>query len=228
MGTVRSDARLAADCRAELDWDPALDARHLVIGVSHGVVTLGGWVCCWPDGQAALRAVARLRGVRGVVAGMAVRLPETARQPDAAIAERARQLLAWRHRPLAEAVQVVVADGRVTLTGEVDWQAEKLDAERSVGALAGVTEIENAIQVRPRPLADDPRAGIRRALDRRVGLEGSSISITTVGHTVLLTGRVHAYEHRDTAERVAWSAPGVTAVEVHIKVGSDVRPETGA
>lgn len=225
---MTDDARIAADCRAELDWDPALDAGAVAVTVARGVVTLDGRVAGWPERAAAARAVGRLRGVRGVVSRLAVHLSDAGRPSDDEIARRVHALLGWRHRPLADVVQVSVADGRVTLTGMVDRQADRIAAERLVGGLDGVTAVENAVALRPGPASDDVRRDIRRALRRQAALQAATISVTTVGHTVVLTGRAHALADRDAAERTAWAAPGVTAVEVHIEVGSDSPPGTGA
>jgi osmotically-inducible protein OsmY len=43
--------------------------------------------------------------------------------------------------------------------------------------------------------------------------------VTIEGDTVILTGRVRSWVEKREAERVAWSAPGVVAVDNRIVVG---------
>jgi osmotically-inducible protein OsmY len=51
-----------------------------------------------------------------------------------------------------------------------------------------------------------------------IGVAVRSITVTAVGSRVILTGTVRSWAERQEAERVSWSAPGVTQVENRIKV----------
>jgi osmotically-inducible protein OsmY len=53
-------------------------------------------------------------------------------------------------------------------------------------------------------------------LQRSAELEALGISVETDGGKVMLRGKVRAWYERDLAERAAWSAPDVTAVEDHL------------
>jgi osmotically-inducible protein OsmY len=213
------DDKLKADVLEELAWDPKLDATNIQVAVGKGIVTLMGHVTSFTEKYAAEGATSRIRGVRGIVQKIEVRLSENKKHPDEEIAGRAIAMLRWDADVSADQVQVKVERGYVTLSGEVDWNYKKMEIERVIRQLPGVTGIRNAIAIRPGLEANDVRDRIRKALERDAAVEASSISVTTVGSTVVLTGKVHGYAERDAAKRAAWSAPGVTSVEDHITVG---------
>ena len=56
------------------------------------------------------------------------------------------------------------------------------------------------------------------ALIRSAETDADAITIEVQGDLIVLTGAVGSWLERQEAERVAWSAPGVTAVDNHITV----------
>ena len=215
---MTNDDKLKADVLEELAWDPTVDATHVGVSVNKGIVTLMGHVGTFPQKYAAELAVRRVRGVRAIAQEIEVHLPEHKKHADDEIAERALKILAWDAEVPSDRVQVKVERGYVTLTGEVDWNHEKVEIERLIRKLSGVTGLRNAIAVKPRVSPSDVRQRIRQALERDAAVEASAISVATVGSKVVLTGIAHGYAERDAIERAAWSAPGVTGVEDHITV----------
>ncbi|HUA56883.1 MAG TPA: BON domain-containing protein [Candidatus Sulfotelmatobacter sp.] len=215
---MTNNDKLKADVLEELAWDPTVDATHVGVSVNKGIVTLMGHVGTFPQKYAAELAVRRVRGVRAIAQEIEVHLPEHKKHADDEIAERALKILAWDAEVPSDRVQVKVERGYVTLTGEVDWNHEKIEIERLIRKLSGVTGLRNAIVVKPRVSPSDVRQRIRQALERDAAVEASAISVATVGSKVVLTGIAHGYAERDAIERAAWSAPGVTGVEDHITV----------
>jgi osmotically-inducible protein OsmY len=59
-------------------------------------------------------------------------------------------------------------------------------------------------------------ACIEQGLVRTAETDAVQITVTTEGNKVILTGAVRSWAERREAERVAWSAPGVTAVDNRI------------
>jgi len=179
-----------------------------------------GHVSSFAEKYAAEQAVRRVRGVRAIAQEIEVHLPHHRKRADDEIAERVLSILQWTNTVPVDRLQVKVERGYVTLTGDVDWNYQKADAERAVRQLSGVTGIRNALVINAQVTAADVRQRVRRAIERDAALDAASIGVTTVGTTVVLTGKVRAWSERDAAERAAWSAPGVTKVEDHITIGT--------
>lgn len=90
-------------------------------------------------------AVRRVRGVRAIATEIEVRYPSDKKTADDEIARRALDILAWDATVPRNAVKITVHDGRVTLSGDVNWQFEWRAAEDQVRKLTGVNAIINNI-----------------------------------------------------------------------------------
>jgi osmotically-inducible protein OsmY len=80
--------------------------------------------------------------------------------------------------------------------------------------------VVNNIEVRP-PVGPSPEQlthQIAEALVRTAETDAQQVSVEVQGDKVILRGTVCSWGEREEAERVAWSAPGVTTVENHITV----------
>jgi osmotically-inducible protein OsmY len=213
-----SDKWLRQSIVDELDFDPSVSGAHIGVAVEEGVVTLTGHVGSYAEKIAAERAVQRIKGVRGIAEEIKVRYPSDKKMADDQIAKRALDILAWDTTIPKDKIQVKVQDGWVTLSGDVDWNFQKTDAQRSVRRLSGVVGISNAINVKPRVAADDVKGRIEKALKRSAELDANSIRVTAAGGKVTLEGNVKAWYERDLAEKTAWAVPGVTFVEDRIQI----------
>jgi osmotically-inducible protein OsmY len=115
-------------------------------------------------------------------------------------------------------VKVKVQNGWVTLAGHVDWQYQRAAAESSVRKLSGVVGVSNLIEIRNRVKAADVKKRIEEALKRNASLEANAIRVSVQDNKVTLEGTVHAWSERTAAERAAWSAPGVSAVDDRLRM----------
>ena len=147
-----------------------------------------------------------------------MRLPSDTKRADDEIAARAVDILKWQVGFPADRISVKVEKGIVTLTGDVDWQYQKNNAEQVVHKLSGVINVVNQIRVAAPARASDIREKIQKALQRSAEVEASGINVQTEGGRVILSGKVRAWYERDIAERAAWSAPGVTEVQDHLTI----------
>jgi osmotically-inducible protein OsmY len=213
------DDELRAAVVEELEWEPSVDAAHVGVACRDGVVTLTGHVDSYAEKTAAERAARRVRGVRAIALDIAVRLPSEKKTADDEIAARALKILEWDVAVPSERLQVEVEDGVVALSGTLDWQYQKAEAEADIRKLTGVKGVVNAIVVAPRVRAGDVRSEIGRAFRRTAELDAAGVTVAVENGRVTLGGRVNTWQERDTAERAAWSAPGVIAVEDHIVIG---------
>ena len=213
-----SDLELRQDVLDELEFEPSVNAAHIGVAANRGVVTLTGFVTSYAEKAAAERAARRVKGVKAIAEEIEVRLPSDTKRADDEIAARAVDILKWHGGLPAERLTVKVEKGIVTLTGEVDWQYQKADAEHVVHKLSGVIDVVNQIRVAAPVYASDIKEKIQKALRRSAEVEASRITVETDGGKVILSGKVRAWYERDIAERAAWSAPGVTEVQDHLTI----------
>jgi osmotically-inducible protein OsmY len=157
--------------------------------------------------------------VKAVVNEIEVRLPTADERTDADIAAAAVRALEWDAGVPIDKLDVTVSKGWITLRGEVEWQHQKEDAERVVRRLTGVKGVTNLIIVKPRVTPLELREKIEQALIRNAMTDAQRITVEVQGSKVILKGTVRTWAERAEAERVAWSAPGVIAVENRITVG---------
>jgi len=203
---------------AELKWEPSVSPNEIGVVVKDGVVTLTGWVDAYTKRWAAEDAAHRVRGVKAVANDIAVRLPTGDQRTDPDIAEAAIRALHWDAFVPADRIQVTVSKGWVTLKGEVDWQFQKQDAERAIRRLTGVKGVTNFITVKARPTPAELKKRIEDALIRTAQSDAHRITVDVQGEKVLLKGTVHSWAEKQEAERQAWAAPGVLAVENRITI----------
>jgi osmotically-inducible protein OsmY len=119
---------------------------------------------------------------------------------------------------IPQGVQAIVHKGYITLTGSVNWLFQKRHAARAVRHVRGVRGVFNHIVVTPSVTVSDVRHRIVKALHEDANLDGRHITAHVSGSTVTLTGNVSNWLQRDTAERAAAAAPGVSHVDNQIAV----------
>lgn len=213
------DRELRQNIIAELDFDPSINSAHIGVAVDKGIVTLTGHVASYAEKLAAEAAARRVRGVRGIAADIAVRHPSDKKTADDEIARRVADILNWSIHVPANAIQITVEDGWVTLAGMVDWQYQRIGAADAVQGLSGVAGVTNDIVIRPQSQPADTQSRIMNALDRLAAVDRRQLRVTLHGDgRVSLHGSVHSWYERDAAEQAVWSIPGVTAVDNRLAI----------
>lgn len=199
----------------QLEWEPEVDASAIGVAAKTGTVTLTGFIGDYSGKLAAERAAKRVRGVRAVANDIEVRLKLGRTDPDiAADVVRALEL----RSTVPNSVQAAVHSGHVTLTGRVDWQYQKRDAEKALRHIRGVRQVLNHITVSPRAVERDVRHRIAEALHRNANIDARHIDIAISGDKAVLTGKVATWLQRESAERAAADAPGIAHVDNRIVV----------
>jgi osmotically-inducible protein OsmY len=196
----------------ELDYAPMVDAASIGVAVDDGVVTLTGHVRTYAEKGIAERVALRVRGVRAVIERIAVRDPNNAAVGDEALADRCARVLEWDVQIPERSVTLKVERGCITLDGWVPYYHQKAAVDKALRRLAGVTDIVNRIAVKPPVRPTEVKDRILAAL-RRSARDPDTIRVHVDGDTVILEGCVDVWSERALAERAAWSAPGVRAVE---------------
>src|SRR5437899_2848126 len=201
---IRTDENIRADVLEELKWDPRVQSNEIGVAVKNGIVTLTGWVDSYLKKMAAEEAAHRVRGVKAVANDIEVRLPESDQRPDPDIAAAVVNALRWDAAIPEGQVTVTVSKGWVTLKGEVDYQFQKIDAERAARRITGVVGVTNLITIKPRASPSNLKESIEKALIRNAETDARRITVEVQGGKVILRGTVLSYAEKQAAEDTAW------------------------
>jgi osmotically-inducible protein OsmY len=217
---MKSDSEIERDVKDELEWDPDLDSTDIAVSVKGGVVALSGLVPSFTDKYEAETAAKRVCGVSGMAVDLEVRLPNIDERPDPDVARDAAAAVKSQLPVSAEMIKTTVRSGWLSLEGTVEWQYQRATAETAVCRIKGVKSVDNLIKFKlePRIKPDDVKRNIQEAFRRNAQVDADHVTVEANGGEVILKGTVRSWIERDEAERVAWSAPGVSQIEDHIIV----------
>jgi osmotically-inducible protein OsmY len=216
---MSADSQLQEDVLAELSWDPSLAATHIDVAAQDGVVRLTGHVRSYAEKRAAEAAAERVRGCVAVALDITVQLPAGTSRSDSEIQRAANDRLAWDVSLHGTAIAVTVDKGWLTLSGTTEQNYQRQAADDDVRRLFGVVGVTNRIVVSPKAKSAVPDVNaanisddIVHALHRSWFFDPKTITVTSEGGTVRLSGTVKSAHDRGLAVETAWSAPGVTVV----------------
>ena len=136
--------------------------------------------------------------------------------------------LSWEPSIDAAEIGIAVADGVVTLTGQVRSLAEKWSAEHVAKRVAGVLAVANDIVVRLPDESQRTDAEIARvalgALESDVWVPHHHVMVTVSEGMVKLEGEVDTQHQKQAAERVIRQLTGVKGVTNLLDVKAGVTP----
>jgi len=215
---MRTDETILTDMQDALKWAPELHESDIRIAVDQAVVTMTGHVPSWMDKRHAERIAKKVFGVHGVANDLEVRIAGSHARDDTDLAQDALKVLKWNYSVPEDKITVAASNGVLTLEGEVDWQFQRMAAQRAVEGLIGVKYVSNRVTIHPHVQSTDIRNRIEKAFKRSAEIDAKNIRIATEGSKVTLSGTVHSWAERREAENSAWSAPGVSSVNDNLKV----------
>jgi osmotically-inducible protein OsmY len=144
----RSDKAILDDARFELDSDSTPGMDGVTVKITDGVARLSGEVNTFWERSHAHDLVSRVKGVRKVIDNLTVDYRSSF--SDASIRTRIENRLAANSetRGVAADIRVAVDDGKVTLTGTVNFWSEYQEAENLAFRTDGAWAVVNRLRVR--------------------------------------------------------------------------------
>ena len=215
---MKTDSQLQQDVMAELKWEPAVHAEQIGVEVKDGIVTLAGHVDSYPAKWNAERAAQRVAGVKALAVEIDVKFSGSTKHTDADIARTAENVLLWTTYLPKDSVKIMVEDGWVTLSGQVQWGFQRATATAAVRYLMGVKGVSDQITIKPGVTASAVKSDIEAALKRRATNEANGIKVAVNSSEVTLTGKVPTWAERDAAGSAAWGTSGVSNVIDNIAI----------
>jgi osmotically-inducible protein OsmY len=149
---------------------------------------------------------------------------------DPWITSKAKIALLTTEGVSATAVNVDTVDGRVTLHGKVQSEAEKQKAGQAVAKIEGATEVRNLLQVVPAKQEGKVQASdeqitkaVKDAFAKDSALASSGITVQSVNKgVVLLAGETPSMTTHLRAITTAAGVPGVHRVATEVKGGDQI------
>jgi osmotically-inducible protein OsmY len=215
--TYKSDEEIRNSALFQLEWDSRLKQSEIGVTVKKGVVTLTGTVDSYAKKLAAQKAAHRVPGVLDVANDIQVKATGSLRRTDSEIARAVRLALEWDVLVPSDQIHSTVANGLVTLEGEVDYYGERADAERAIAHLPGVRGVTNKIEVYASPVEPERlKFLIEDVLERRADREANRIRVSVDDGDVTLTGAVKSWDEKKAILGAVGHAPGVKMIHDHL------------
>ncbi|WP_342225287.1 BON domain-containing protein [Rickettsia endosymbiont of Urophora cardui] len=211
-----SNGKLYTKVMEKLRFEPRLDDTNITVAIkgNHDIVVLGGTVKTFVEKSVAENAVKSIAGIRGVVDEIKVDATTMIKRSDVEIAEEANKALKSNLMIPDERIKIIVEDGYITLSGEVEWQYQRNAAVSAVRNLGGVKSVINNIIVKASANIDAHKVKeqITKEFERHARIDASKIQVKVEGKTIVLKGAVRNFDEMDEAVDAAWSIPGVENV----------------
>jgi len=226
---ARTDAEIAADVKARLQWDVWINGGLISPVVQDGKVTLTGTI-----GSAISKSRAYddawVNGVTSVDDsslsfkpwahnGANQKLKSTS-SSDGEIQQAVQAALRADPRVSAFSPSITVADGVVTLGGTVGNVKAETSAEQDSKNIVGVRHVDSHLKVRvtETTVTADTEKQMKAALSWDPWLDSSTIDVAVVNHVAFLSGGIASGFQKAEAQDVASRTKGVVEVRNHLKV----------
>ncbi len=204
--------------RDELAAEPRIDPREVAVSVTDdGVVCLRGTVGSLRQKRDAAQATKRVQGVQQVKNDLEVRPLIGDRRDDAILRGEVLQTLALNSL-VPPGIDAKVKDAVVTLTGTVNWNFERMEAEATASNVRGIRAIRSELVLIPATKEEDIKLAIQERFERNAAIDSNNVSVETADGKVTLSGYVSSWAARDAAVEGAWSVPNVTEVQDRLLV----------
>lgn len=213
----KTDLELKQDVINELMADSSVNSKHIKVETHEGIVTLYGTVPHYFQKATAATVTQHVQGVRAVADELDVSLSN--HRSDQQIARSVLRVFRWS-LSIPSQVKVKVEKGWVTLSGEADWDFQRVATRNAISQLEGVCGVTNDIQLRSSVQSEDIRERIEASLKRSTITDSHHITVVAEGGRVTLSGRCHSVSELGDATMAAWTTRGVTHVKNLMRVSA--------
>jgi osmotically-inducible protein OsmY len=217
---MKTDAQIKQDVIDQLKWQNDVDETQIGVTVKDGLVTLTGLVFSYPIKLAVEDAVKKVAGVKAIAEDIKVGYLSEQNKTDTEIANSVLNAIEWNASIPNDRVLVEVENGWITLSGTLEYAYQRDAAKRTVEYPTGVKGVTNNIILKQVIDPKDVQEQIKNAFERSALIDAQGISIETSDHAVKLKGRVRSIIEKEEAQKAAFNAPGVYAVQNELKVVS--------
>lgn len=210
---MKSNEDLQKNVVAAINWEPLLQAAEIGVMAIDGAVTLTGSVNTYAKKAEAEQAARNVTGVKTVVENIHVVCDAADKRTDAQIIMAIVDAFKWHWDIPTEKISVIVENGWVFLTGELEWNYQKEAAKSAISNLIGITGITNNISITNSSKDIIELKDIEMAIERNGTINNKDIIIDIFDSVVTLRGHVDSWHQKSEAGRIAWNAPGVKQVQ---------------
>ncbi len=218
---TNADAEIQEAVARELKWDTRITHAKIQVRALAGVVTLTGNVNSYGERFIAQELAHATPGVLDVANDIRVVLPSNAERSDTELAHEVRIALEWEGGLSARQIRSTVANGEVTLEGEVESSRQCADAERVVHNLIGVRSVTNQLAiVSTTSLRDEVEKSLEGALAARARDAFRRLKLEVSNGRVSLSGTVRSVAERQALIDAAKRTRGVHSVVTNLGIES--------
>ncbi|MEO6305242.1 MAG: BON domain-containing protein [Bacteroidia bacterium] len=210
---MKNDETLQQDVQKALKWEPLLHAAEIGVAVKDGIVTLTGSVDSYTKKREAEDASKKVTGVKAVIESIKVELVSKAKKDDKELADEVVAALRWNWQIPDDKIKVKVEDGWITLEGDLEWNYQREEAQKSLTSLIGIKGFTNKLNIKSNRIDEIEKKTIEAALARNWALEHEDILVKVQGNKVSLTGVVNSLYRKEEAGVIVWKTPGVCSLE---------------
>jgi len=217
---IISDKKIKQNIAYQLAWDGRIDENDVGLEVKKGKVLLKGSVPSYTAKRAAENDAWLVPGVIEVENKIMVEYPGHISRDDKEIKQMIHNVLVWNPDIDAAKIDIVVQNGRVTLSGTVENFWQKLKIERLVWDILGVIDVTDKIAVAPTEEFEDKIIAetILKSIDRNMNVDANSVNVKVENGRVFLSGIVYNKVAHDAAVDLIENMAGVVDLENNLVI----------
>ncbi len=219
----KTDTRIESTAKSSYVFKTFLKDDAIKVKVKDGIATLTGTVAESSHKSMAEETVAGLPGVTGVTNQLTVKGQPASASSDAWVGEKVRTTLLFRRSVSYVNTKVSVENGKVTLRGEADSEAQKQLTAEYAKDVSGVTEVDNQMTVAKTPAKPSRTTGekiddasittqVRLTLLFHHGTDVFDTKVSTHKGVVTLSGTAKNQAEIDLATKRVVDINGVESV----------------